>query len=198
MPKNRHLHIIAQCYRAMSSQLRHARVSAIGKKLVKQQYVLHMSSEYGEVRPTNGWDLLGSLGTSANINGFRVFASLLNRRRSTVINQTLHDVWPSPGLVHHIFGGSCPLTVQNSLRAQVLRSPMMARYCTLLEQWASAKVCGIGPHSSYFSVVHALLPVRPACMQYNAGFPAQDTEQHVCCLRSGAVSWHFTGTYTYF
>ena len=30
------------------------------KKLVKQQYLLHMS--YGELRPTNGWDRFGSLG----------------------------------------------------------------------------------------------------------------------------------------
>ena len=42
--------------------------------------------------------------------------------------RTLHDVWPSPRLVHHIyiFGGSCPITefcqVPNSLRVQVLRS----------------------------------------------------------------------------
>jgi len=33
----------------------------IGKKLVKQQYVLHMSS-YGELRPTNGWDRFRSFG----------------------------------------------------------------------------------------------------------------------------------------
>ena len=32
------------------------------KKLVKQQYLFHMSSQYGELRPTNGWDLLASLG----------------------------------------------------------------------------------------------------------------------------------------
>ena len=32
------------------------------KKVVKQQYLLHMSSEYGELRPTSGWDLLASLG----------------------------------------------------------------------------------------------------------------------------------------
>jgi len=31
------------------------------KKLVKQQYLLHMSSQYGELQPTNGWDLLASL-----------------------------------------------------------------------------------------------------------------------------------------
>jgi len=28
------------------------------EKLVKQRYRLHMSSQYGELRPTNGWDLL--------------------------------------------------------------------------------------------------------------------------------------------
>jgi len=66
-------------------------------------------------------------GSPANFNGFRVLASLLQRRRSPEANQTLHDVWPSPGLLHYIytFGGSCPLTkfcqVQNSLCVQVLR-----------------------------------------------------------------------------
>jgi len=78
---------------------------------------------------------IGSLvcDTQANFNGFRVLASLLQRRRSTEANQTLDDVWPSPGLVHYvcIFGGSYPITefchhVQNSLRVQVLRSPILA------------------------------------------------------------------------
>ena len=32
------------------------------KKIVKQQYVLQMSPQYGELRPTNGWDQSGSLG----------------------------------------------------------------------------------------------------------------------------------------
>jgi len=78
-------------------------------------------------------------GTPANFNGFRVLASLLHGRRSTEVNQTLHDVWPSPGLVHyiHIFGGSCPLTefyqVQNSLCVQGSGSPIYHRYCTALE-----------------------------------------------------------------
>ena len=34
------------------------------KKLVKQQYVLQVSSQYGELRPTSGWDQLTSLGHS--------------------------------------------------------------------------------------------------------------------------------------
>ena len=40
-------------------------------------------------------------GTPANFNGFHVLAALLQRRRSTEANQTLHDLWPSPGLVHY-------------------------------------------------------------------------------------------------
>jgi len=71
-------------------------------------------------------------GTSANFNGFRVLSSLLQRRRLPEANQTLHDVWPSPGLVQYIyiFGSYCHLTefyqVQNSLCVQVLRSPTLA------------------------------------------------------------------------
>ena len=50
--KNRHLRIITQLCLAISSQIRH--VSTIGKKLVKQQYLSHMSLQYGELRPTSG------------------------------------------------------------------------------------------------------------------------------------------------
>jgi len=50
--KNCHLGIIAQLCQAISSQLRH--VSTIGKKIVKWQYVLHMSSEYCDLQPING------------------------------------------------------------------------------------------------------------------------------------------------
>jgi len=58
-PKNLHLGTIAQRCWAISLQLRHA--STIGKKLVKQQCLPHMSSQYGELRPSSGWDLLASL-----------------------------------------------------------------------------------------------------------------------------------------
>jgi len=47
-----HVGTIAQLCWAISSQLKH--VSTIGKKLVKQQYVLQMSPQYGELRPTSG------------------------------------------------------------------------------------------------------------------------------------------------
>jgi len=51
---------------------------------------VHMSSQFGELQPTNIWDQLASLGHPANFNGFHVLASLLHRRRSLEVNQTLH------------------------------------------------------------------------------------------------------------
>jgi len=60
LPKIFHLGTIAQLCWAISLQLRHA--STIGKKLVKHRCIPHMSSQYGELRPTSGWDPLASLG----------------------------------------------------------------------------------------------------------------------------------------
>jgi len=58
--KKCHLHTIVQLCWAISSQLR--QISTIGKKLVKQQYLLQMPPQYGELWPTSGWDRSGSLG----------------------------------------------------------------------------------------------------------------------------------------
>jgi len=109
-------------------------------------------SQYGELQPTAEIISL-VLGVPANFNGFRVLASLLQRRRSTEANQTLHNVWPLPVLVDYIyiFGGCCSVTefyqVQNSLCVllQVLLSPIgsVNIYYTTVEQWARAKLCGV-------------------------------------------------------
>jgi len=71
-----------------------------------------MFSQYGELRQTSGCDQLAGLEHPENFNGVHVLASLLHRRCSTEANQTLHDVWPSHGLVDYlyIFGGCCPIT----------------------------------------------------------------------------------------
>ena len=92
----------------------------------------------------------GVWGTPANFNGFCVLALLLQRCHSLEANQILHDVWPSPGLVHYlyIFGSTCPLTefcqVQNSLCFPSLAFLLYwQRYCRALEQPASAKICSM-------------------------------------------------------
>jgi len=75
---------------------------------------------------------LTSLGHPSKFQRVLRLASLLQRHRLLESHQTLHDVWPSPGLIHYIynFGGSCPLTeicpVQNSLYTQVLCSHILA------------------------------------------------------------------------
>ena len=90
-----------------------------------------MSSQYGQLQLTAADTVSLVCGTPANFNGFRVLASLLQRRRSTEANQTFHNVWPLPVLVDYIciFGGCCPVTefrqVQDSLCVlRVLRSPI--------------------------------------------------------------------------
>jgi len=65
-PKSHHLGTIAQLCRAISSQLRH--VSTIGKKLVQQQCLPHMSSQYGEHRPTNRLRFVGEFGAPLQIS----------------------------------------------------------------------------------------------------------------------------------
>jgi len=71
----------------MSSQLRH--VSTVGKKLVKQQYVLHMSPQYGELRPTSGWDRSGSLRHPSKFRHVSRLGSITARHLVVGISQTL-------------------------------------------------------------------------------------------------------------
>jgi len=102
------------------------------RKNAKQQYPPHVPHNIVNFGPLTAEICWRVWGTPANFNGFRVLASLLQRRRSTEVNQTLYDVWPSPGLVHyiHIFRGSYPVTEfcheQNSLCVQVLCFPILA------------------------------------------------------------------------
>jgi len=85
--KNRHLGTIAQLCRAISSQLRH--ISTIRKKVVKQQYVLHMSPQYGELRPTSGWDRLTCLGYPCKFQLVSRLGSVTARHLVVGVSQTL-------------------------------------------------------------------------------------------------------------
>jgi len=138
---------MAQLCRAISSQVRH--VSTIRKKLVKQQYLLHMSSEYGGLRPTNGLHRFGSLGHPIKFQrvwrlGFVTAATSLTGGQPNFA-RCLAVSWAA---TLYIFGGSCPLMelcrVQNSRYVEVLRSSTWAAlYYTALLQRASAKLCGM-------------------------------------------------------
>jgi len=76
--KSRHLGTIAQICRAISSELRH--ISTIGKKPVKQQYLLWATCpdnmvNFGPLTAEICWRVWG---TPANFNGFLVLAALLH------------------------------------------------------------------------------------------------------------------------
>jgi len=144
--KNRPLGTIAQLCRAISSQLRHE--STIGKNCEAEISPPHALSSYNTVNfgPLAAEIVSLVWGKIANFNGFRVLASLLQRRRSTKANQTLHNVWPSPARLHYtyIFGGCCPVPCAKfTLRPPSLALSYWRRYCTALEQWARAKLCGV-------------------------------------------------------
>ena len=83
------------------SQLRH--LSTIGKELLNINIFStcpHNMVNFGPLTAEICWR---ALGTPTNFNGFRVLPSLLQRRRSRrEANETLHDVWSSPGLVYYI------------------------------------------------------------------------------------------------
>jgi len=141
---NCHLCTIAQLCRTISLQLRH--VLRIWKKNLLNSNISSTSSHNMVIVGPQTADIgSGVWGTGANFNEFRILRSLLHRHRAVEVNQTLHYVWPSPGLVHYIciLGGSCPQTefcqVQNSLCVQVLRYRILAELLHALEQWASAK-----------------------------------------------------------
>jgi len=128
--KNRHLRTVVQLCRAISSQMRH--LSTIGKKLIKQQYIVHTFLQYGELRPTNGWDRFGSLGHPSKFQrvsrlGFVSAATSLTGGQLNFA-RCLAVSWA--GILYVHFRRLLSLTefcqVQNSLCVQVLRSSALA------------------------------------------------------------------------
>jgi len=64
-------------------------VSTVEKKLVKQQYLVHTSPQYGKLSPLAAE--IGSVvwGTPANFNMFRFLAALLHGTPAVGVSQTL-------------------------------------------------------------------------------------------------------------
>ena len=129
-PKIHHLGTVAQLCRAVSSQLTH--VSTIGKNLLNSNISSRCPHNIADFGPQMAEINLPVWGIPANFNRYRIWALLLQRLRSPEANQSLHDLWSSPGLVRYIyiFWGFCSLTefchMQNSLCVQVLRSRILA------------------------------------------------------------------------
>jgi len=146
--KNRHLGTIAQLCRAVSSQVRH--VTTIGKKLLNSNISSRRPHNMVRFGPLTAEIGLPVWGIPTNFNRFRVLASLLQRRRLPEANQTLHDLWPSPGLVHYIyiFGGFSPWRNFTTCKIhfasmQVLRSSMLAALLHGTPAAGVSHTCGV-------------------------------------------------------
>jgi len=72
------------------------------KKLLNSNISFTCPYNKANVSPLTAEIGLPVRGTPSHFNGFRAMASLLQRRRSPEANQTLHDLWQSPGLLHYI------------------------------------------------------------------------------------------------
>ena len=53
------------------------------KKTIKQQHVLQISPEYGELRPTSGWNIYGSLGHPSEFQRLSRLGSVIARQSSS-------------------------------------------------------------------------------------------------------------------
>jgi len=146
--KNRHLRTIAQLCRAVSSQLRH--VSTIRKKLVKQQYLLHTSSQYDKLWPTNCWDRFRSLGHPSKFQRVSrlavVTAATSLTRGQPNFAQFLAVSWADTLYIH--FRGLLPPT-ENFARCKLHFTSKSCihlywqHYHMALQQRASAELCGM-------------------------------------------------------
>ena len=90
---------------------------SISAALVKQQYLLHMSPQYGELRPTSGLDRSGSLGNPCKFQRVSRLDNVTARHSSSghrtnfaALNRGCHLYsagWPSHWALAHI--SSCCL-----------------------------------------------------------------------------------------
>jgi len=108
-------------------------------------------------------------------------ASLLQRRRSTEANQTLHDVWPSTGwYTMYSFSGALALW-RNFVRCKInfaSKSCVLLywqHYCTALEQRPSTKLSGVVKAME-------LRNFRRGRHLYSAGRPLRWASAHILVL----------------
>jgi len=131
--KNRHLVTITLLCWAVSSQLRH--VSAIGNKLVKQQYLLHTSHNLVNFSPLAAgidWRVWGPQQISTAFASWLRYCRDVAQLKPSKLCTTLAVSWAGRLLdCVYLFCGCCPVMefcqVQNSLCIrQVLHCPILA------------------------------------------------------------------------
>jgi len=150
----------------------------VEKKLLKQQYLFHMSPQYGELRPTSGWDRSGSL---EHPSKFQQISRLGSITAATSLNGSQQNFarylavsWA--GTLHTHFWGSCPLrniTLHPPSLALLYFGSITARH---LSSWREPNFAALstGRHlysagqPSRWALAHILvLSVKIYCSIYN-------------------------------
>jgi len=117
------------------------------KKLVKQQYVLHMSTQYGELRPTDGWDWFGSMGHTSKFQRVSrlVFVAAATSRTGGQPNCTMFGRLLGWYTMYTFSGALAPwqkfawCKIYFTSKSCILLYSQ--HYCKALQQQASAKLC---------------------------------------------------------
>ena len=184
---------IAKLCRAIYSQLR--RVSTIGK-IVKQQYLRHMPLQYGELRPTNGWDLLVSLGHPSKFPRVSYFGSVTARHSSSghqrnfaALNRRLDlysEGWPSRSAFAHILVKNVSWPWGWNLAISITLTIGFYNNCCARHDWQWK--------ASFDCVVHELWWYGLSVVDWTLWVPCMCVDCWRCCWRSERsfiwCTWH--------
>jgi len=150
-PKIGHLGTIGQLCKATSSQLKH--ISTIEKKRIKQQYLLQMFSQYGELRPTSGWDRSGSLGHLCKFQ--RV--SRLGRITARHCSSRHQPNFAALNRGHHLYSAGRPLRWSLTHISSSWFFKTVVLFKILIDNWNIDKSHNGGYFVGTWSVTHSVV-----------------------------------------
>jgi len=164
-----------------------ARIDNRKKTFVKQQYLLHKSPQYGELRPTSGWDRSGSLGHPRK---FQRVSRLRSVTAATSLNGSQPNVArclavSSAGTLHIHFRGFLPrygilsgakftlhppslaLLYFGSVTARHLSCGREPNFAALSTGWRHLYSAGRPSRWALAHILFLLLFCRPNCQNYS-------------------------------
>jgi len=146
------------------------------KKLVKQQHLLHMSSQYGELQPTNGWELLARLGQPSKFQRVSRLGSVTARHSSSghqpkfvALNKGRHlhsEGRPSRwALAHILVYFTCDVNMTSLSHSWLMSCDSVCRICgeACSSRWLMKQLLNNGQHTCVLVFVPMVDILNIAC-----------------------------------